>query len=216
MHRLRLHSILLKDESLVLTRPRRRLSVIHFTRAPFRIAFRERFISLINLSHTPAKCGAFGGWNIQLIPRSDNRCLRFSSLQVFAAFFNSISAPRKLLPQSDRISFGVPRRAINCRKVLIKSPVSNEGVTSRCIARVTIQEKMHPHLFGVDRPCFINSGPNISIPTQVRGFVRSDSTFRKRSHLLMEFWSVPFPTHKTLVNYFSNQRPGLTDPESFT
>ena len=26
----------------------------------------------------------------------------------------------------------------------------------------------------------------------------------------MEFWSVPFPTHKTLVNYFSNQRPGLS------
>ena len=48
-----------------------------------------------------------------------------------------------------------------------------------------------------------------------RGFVRSDSTFRKRSHFLMELWSMDFSTDKTLDD-ISNHRTGVTDPESLT
>ena len=70
--------------------------------------------------------------------------MRFFSLQAFAALFNSRSSPRKLLPQSVLISFGVPRRALNCRKVLIKvSSVSNEGV----ISRVDTSESASPSLW---------------------------------------------------------------------
>ena len=59
-----------------------------------------------------------------------------------------------------------PRRAMNCRKTLMKSSVSSDGATSRCIARVVIHVKIHPYLLGVDRPCLINKGPNMpSIPT---------------------------------------------------
>jgi hypothetical protein len=44
-------------------------STCSVTKTPFKIAFNARFVSLISLSHTPEKCGAFGGWNIQSIPR---------------------------------------------------------------------------------------------------------------------------------------------------
>ena len=72
-----------------------------------------------NLSQMPPWCGALGGLNLYLMPLCASWAAMLSVFYFSIYSRSSSSAPMKLVPLSDQIIAGVPRRETN-RSTLIK------------------------------------------------------------------------------------------------
>uniref|UniRef100_A0A8D8J0C8 (northern house mosquito) hypothetical protein n=1 Tax=Culex pipiens TaxID=7175 RepID=A0A8D8J0C8_CULPI len=95
-------------------------------------------VLLTAASQIPPMCGAEGGLKVHLMPRLDKN--RAASLPLdWICSTNSCrtrSAPTKLVPLSDQISTGYPRRDTNRLRTLMKVFVDKSLATSRCTALV--------------------------------------------------------------------------------
>ena len=60
---------------------------------------------------------------------------------------NSFSAPTELVPLSDQVVLGVPRRAMSRSMPMTQELVSRDGTISRCTALVVRQVKRNPSFF---------------------------------------------------------------------
>ena len=105
----------------------------------------------------------------------------FVWFQFSIASFNSCSFLMKLVLLSDLISSGRPLRLSKCPKAIMKSSVSNVGISSRETVRVVKQVKRHPRLSAELRPHLSINGLKKSTPENVKGgcipsFGRGDTT----------------------------------------
>ncbi|MEE6522432.1 hypothetical protein FKM82_020980 [Ascaphus truei] len=87
---------------------------------------------------------------------------------------NSLHAPMKLVPQSERICLTCPLIAKNLLKAFMKLDASIDSMTSMCMARVHIQVKSTAHrLLSASPPLVLHEmtvhGPKTLSPTQVKG-----------------------------------------------
>ncbi|MEE6499662.1 hypothetical protein FKM82_025183 [Ascaphus truei] len=83
---------------------------------------------------------------------------------------NSLHAPTKLVPQSERICLTGPLTAKNLLRAFMKLEASIDSITSMCIARILMQVKSTAHrLLFASPPLVLREmtiqGPNTSSPT---------------------------------------------------
>jgi hypothetical protein len=91
-------------------------------------------------SHKPPKCDELGGLKRHCIFLSVRKLCIFSlcssDWKRARSSFNSLSAPTKLVPLSERIVAQCPRRDINRRKAAMKASVIRSLTNSMCTALV--------------------------------------------------------------------------------
>ena len=110
-------------------------------------------------SQTPPMCEAAGGLNSQRIPLSLSSSWMRPVFHAVISRRSSRSAPTKLVPLSDRMSLGSPRRAMNRWRQLMKESAPSVSATSMWMARVARQVNRHPYFFSRPRPRFTGIGP---------------------------------------------------------
>jgi len=101
------------------------------------------FMARTAASHRPPKCGAWGGMCVHLMlwvfVNVSMDCLCFTDPQRAWISWISSRAPTKLVPLSERISCGHPRREMNLDSTARKSSVDSEEHRSKCTALVERQ-----------------------------------------------------------------------------
>ena len=115
----------------------------------FRRAFRMLLAVLICRFHTPRMRLAVGGFLIDVNQSVPCLC-RYCDIWLWSiswkAFWSSLTAPTKLVPLSDLISWMLPCLPINLLNESIKESVSNEYAISMGIARLHKQVNITPYL----------------------------------------------------------------------
>ena len=95
--------------------------------------------TLMSLSQAAPKCGAVGGLKTQVIPLCKSLSCKTEALlcSFSSSYFKVLFAPMKLVPLSDRIISGRPRRLMNSCVAKSVSSVDKVSITSVCTALVT-------------------------------------------------------------------------------
>lgn len=128
----------------------------------------------IILSQTPPKWDAWGGLNNQEAPFSARYCPTDPVSTKCASMLNSLAAPTKLVPLSERYCFTGPRTATNLLKAFMNEELLSCSTSSICTARDTRQVNKIAQRFWLLWPPLVlrktmGQGPNVSIPTKVKG-----------------------------------------------
>lgn len=102
------------------------------------------------------------------------RYLSTRSVSRFEVIFNSLQAPTKLVPLSERMCLTGPLIEMKRLRALIKLDVSKDSVTSMCTALMHIQVNMTAQRLLLALPPLVcrvmtAQGPNTSRPTFVKG-----------------------------------------------
>ena len=115
----------------------------------------------MSLSQALLACDAFGGWNFYWHPLWESSLWMCSSFQLAMACLISLefSAPTKLVPLSEYINFGGPRRFINLLRTFMKSSDSREVANSRWTALEFKQLNKAPRRLTTSRPFLTLRGP---------------------------------------------------------
>ena len=125
-------------------------------------------------SHTPPAWELWGGLHCHLLP-SDRRYLGTALMSDDVSTPpSSLTAPKKLEPQSERNCVTGPRMARNLRRALIKLELSINSITSIWIARVPMHVKRTAQRLAWARPPLVRlaqsfHGPKTSSPTKLNG-----------------------------------------------
>ena len=122
---------------------------------PARILLTDR----ICRSHTPPMCEAAGGLNIHWILFSLSSSWTRPWFHSAISRRSSRSAPTKLVPLSDLMSFGSSLRATKRWRQLMNESLPIVSATSMCTARVTRQVNRHPYFFSRPLPVLTGIGP---------------------------------------------------------
>ena len=130
----------------------------------------------------PPMCKAPGGFFCHLtqsVPLFSRCCLIWSWFISSKAFFNSLDAPRKLVPLSDLMDCTVPRLEINLLRAWMKEYVTIAFTTSMWTVLLGKQVNKAQYRFKSDLLSQITKGPKISTPQSVYGSASMHLSFGK-------------------------------------
>ena len=137
-----------------------RVVSISWERTYSRVSPARTFLTVcICRSQMPPMCEAAGRLYSQRIPLSLSSSWMRPLFHAAISRRSSRSAPMKLVPLSDLISLGSPRRAMNRWRQLMKESASSVSATSMWMARVARQVNRHPYFFSHPLPRFTGIGP---------------------------------------------------------
>ena len=96
-----------------------------------------------NLSHAPPKWGALGAWKFHSVFVGAQKFCTLSSFSCLRRFKSSLLT--KLIPLSPYILCGLPCRAMNLFKAIMKWSVDRSSTSSRWQALVAMQTNQQPY-----------------------------------------------------------------------
>ena len=141
------------------------------------------FTDFTRLSQAPPMWGDLGGLKFHSICSDVAKFFIATRSSLLITSFSSEVIPRKLVPLSENISTGQPRRFTNLRTALMNVSVSALSTTSRCTHLTVMHVKITPQRFNFFRFCLMVMGPNKSTPHLLNGGSPTVALHRGRSDM---------------------------------